>query len=93
MVIFQKGDIMAKKKKGRKSRTSNGVIGSPMRARTSVGTKRLLNQMEAWLKGKRVMLTVPNSDTTAKNARMIKVEARQVWGLPPFMKKKEKNAS
>ena len=49
--------------------------------------------MEAWLKGKRVMLTVPNSDTTAKNARMIKVEARQVWGLPPFMKKKEKNAS
>lgn len=80
------------KKKSRKSRTSNGVIGSPERAKTSVGTKRLLNQMEAWLKGKRVMLTVPNPDVTAKNARMIKLEARQVWGLPPFMKKKEKNA-
>jgi hypothetical protein len=81
------------KKKSRKSRTSNGVIGSPERARTSVGTKRLLNQVDAWNKGKRVMLTIPNPDTTAKNARFIKVEAKQVWGLPAFMRKKEKNAS
>lgn len=80
------------KKKSRKSRTSNGVIGSPKRAKTSVGMKRLLNQMDAWMEGKRVMLTVPNPDVTAKNARMIKLEARQVWGLPPFMKKKEKDA-
>ena len=80
------------KKKSRKSRTSNGVVGSPKRAKTSVGTKRLLNQMNAWMEGKRVMLTVPNPDVAATNARMIKLEARQVWGLPPFMKKKEKDA-
>ena len=80
------------KKKSRKSRTSNGVVGSPRRAKTSVGMKRVHNQMDAWMEGKRVMLTVPNPDATATNARMIKVEARQVWGLPPFMKKKEKDA-
>ena len=76
------------KKKSRKSRTSKGIIGSPTRARTSVGTKRLLNQMEAWFKGKRVMLTVPNPDSTAKNARMIKLEARQVWGTSSIYEEK-----
>lgn len=78
------------KKRSRKSRTSNGVVGSPERARTSVGMKRVLNQLDAWSKGKNVRLTVPGSD---KNARMIKVDARQVWGLPSFMKKKESNAN
>jgi len=81
------------KKRSRKSRTSNGVVGSPERARTSVGMKRVLNQLDAWSKGKNVRVTIPNPDSTAKDARMIKVDARQVWGTPPFMRKKESNAS
>lgn len=81
------------KKKSRKSRTSNGVIGSPERARTSVGMKRALNQLDAWEKGKKVTLTIPNPDTTAKHMPFIKVDARQVWGLPPMLRKKESNAS
>jgi hypothetical protein len=81
------------KKKSRKSRTSNGVIGSPERARTSVGMKRALNQLDAWEKGKKVTITIPNPDTTAKNMPFIKVDARQVWGLPPMLRKKESNAS
>ena len=81
------------KKRSRKSRTSNGVVGSPERARTSVGMKRVLNQLDAWSKGKNVRVTIPNPDSTAKDARMIKVDARQVWGMPPFMRKKESNAS
>ena len=46
------------KKKSRKSRTSLGREGSPKKARTSVGMKRLLNQLEAHKKGKRTMISV-----------------------------------
>lgn len=80
------------KKKSRKSRTSNGVIGRPERAPTSVGMKKALNQLDAWAKGKKVTLTIPNPDSTNKKERMIRVDARQVWGMPPFMRKKESNA-
>lgn len=83
------------KKKSRKSRTSNGVVGTRKGARTSLfnTTERALNQQAAWLKGKRVMLTIPNPDKTATNERTIRVEARQVWGLPPMLRRKESNAS
>ena len=83
------------KKKSRKSRTSQGIVGHPKRCRTSLhGTMaRLMNQQEAWLKGKRVMLTIENPDKTATNERLIRVEAKTVWGLPPMLKNKEKNAS
>ena len=71
------------KKKSRKSRTSKGIHGTT-RTRTSFGMTRLLNQQKAWEQGKRVMLSVDGGE---------KVEARQVWGLPPFLKRKEKNDS
>lgn len=41
---------------------------------------RLLNQTKAWQKGKRVMLTVENPDSTQTNARMIRVPASEYWG-------------
>lgn len=77
---------MSKKKRmGKGSYTSKGVVGRPRRARTSVGFRRIMNQQEAWLKGKRVMLVV--------DAAGHKMEAREVWGLPPAEKMKERNAS
>ena len=41
---------------------------------------KLLNQVNAWQKGKRVTLTVENPDTSATNARMIRVPASEYWG-------------
>lgn len=80
------------KKKSRKSRQSKGIVGSPKKSRTSVGVKRLLNQQAAWLAGKRVMLTIPNPDKNVTNERFIRVEAREVWGLPPS-ERRVQNAS
>lgn len=77
---------MTTKKRCRKSRTSRGIVGSPTKARTSVGCKRVLNQQAAWAAGKRVMLTVANTDKE-RGGPFIKVEAREVWGVPPFVRK------
>ena len=46
--------------------------------------QRLRNQQEAWLKGKRVMLVI--------DAAGNKAEAQVVWGLPPMLRAKERNA-
>lgn len=75
---------MSKKgRAGKSSYTSKGTVGTT-KARTSYGMKRLLNQRAAWEQGKRVMISVDGKE---------KVEAREVWGLPPFLKRKEKNDS
>lgn len=76
------------KKRSRKSRTSAGVVGSPAKARTSTGMNRLLNQLDAWSKGKRVVLTVPNSNTRETNRRLYNETARNHWGLPPVERNK-----
>ena len=76
---------MAKKKRmGKVSQTSRGLRKSSRGCRNVTPIERLRNQQEAWLKGKRVMLVI--------NAAGHKAEARDVWGLPPFMKKKQANA-
>lgn len=40
---------------------------------------RMTNQLSAFLKGKRVMLTVPNPNTNETNKRFIRVPANTVW--------------
>lgn len=76
---------MSKKKRmGKQSYTSQGSRRSCKSCRSLTPTQRLLNQQKAWLQGKRVMLVV--------NAAGHKLEAQQVWGLPPMLQKKEKNA-
>ena len=71
---------MSKKKRmGKGSYTSRGER-KHTKARTSKGMKRLLNQLDAWKKGKRVMLVV--------DAAGHKAEARNVWGLPPHERRK-----
>lgn len=73
------------KKKSRPSQTSKGVQGHPTRARTSRGIARSLNQIKAWEQGKRVMLVV--------NKAGHKVEAREVWGLPPQERRRAANTN
>jgi uncharacterized protein YidB (DUF937 family) len=51
------------KKKSRKSRTSNGVIGNPGKARCSTGMQRLLNQFKAHKAGKKVKVFIGGNDT------------------------------
>lgn len=80
---------MAKKKKQRAQYVSKGEVGNRMKTRTSTGMKRLLNQLDAWKKGKRVVLTVPNRDDKETNRRSYKVPARDHWGLPPAERRKE----
>ena len=40
---------------------------------------RMSNQLTAFLKGKKVMLTVPNPNTNETNKRFIRVPANTVW--------------
>lgn len=76
---------MSKKKRaGKNSYTSKGIVGTRSN-RSLTPMQRLLEQQKAWLKGKRVMLVV--------NAAGHKKEAREVWGLPPSERRKEKNAN
>jgi hypothetical protein len=83
------------KKKSRKSQTSLGREGHPKKCRTSVhgSLERTMNQQKAWFKGKRVMLTIDNPDASATNMRTIRVNARDVWGLPPMLRNKVANES
>ena len=53
--------------------------------------QRAMNQLNAWKKGKNVVLTVPNPDKTETNARYIKVNARDWWGSP-FKKQKSESS-
>jgi len=43
---------------------------------------RTLNQLEAWEKGKNVVLTVANPNQNETNKRFIRIPATQVWGKP-----------
>jgi hypothetical protein len=76
---------MSKKKKmGKKSSVSQGSRKCSRGCRWLTPLQRLRNQQNAWLKGKRVMLVV--------DAAGNKLEAQQVWGLPPMLRKKDTHA-
>ena len=77
---------MAKKKRmGKSNYTSQGLRRSSTGCRMLRPMERLRTQQEAWLQGKRVMLVI--------DAAGNKAEARDVWGLPPMLRKKEVNAA
>tara|TARA_B100001094_G_scaffold180108_2_gene174414 strand:- start:716 stop:958 length:243 start_codon:yes stop_codon:yes gene_type:complete len=72
------------KKSSKTSYTSKGEIGRPMRSRLrhldeGYESQRIMNQLTAFLKGKKVMLTIPNPNKNETNKPMIKVPAHTVW--------------
>ena len=74
--------------KGERPNVSRRTL-TDMRNAVPVATT-MVNKVEAWRKGKRVMLTIANPLVKGKektNKPFIRVEARQVWGNP-FDKKK-----
>jgi hypothetical protein len=44
--------------------------------------QRTINQREAWMKGKNVMVTIPNPNDKETNKRFIRVNAKDIWGSP-----------
>ena len=72
------------KKKSRAKQVSKGIVGNPMKTRLRHGdegyaSQRIQNQLTAFLKGKRVMLTIENPNKNETNRRMIRVPAGEVW--------------
>ena len=73
------------KKKQRASQTSKGLginvskwVCKAIRRDVSSLVK-LRRKQEAFNKGKRVMVTIPNPDKSATRERFIRVDAREVW--------------
>ena len=74
------------KKKQRSTQTSKGERRCVARATTKALRKdymqssdRVNNQLAAFLKGKNVMLTIPNPNKNETNKRMIRVPVAEVW--------------
>jgi len=72
---------MGKKKSGT-SYISKGIVGttkSRSKNDEDYATRRIMNQMQAFIKGKNVVLTIPNPNTQETNKPYIKVNARDYW--------------
>lgn len=50
----------------------------------------MVAKVEAWRKGKNVVLTIPNPNTEETNRPFIRVNSWDVWGSPFPPKKKDK---
>ena len=79
---------MAKRKKSRAHQVSKGErsnvnkkVCNAMRGDTSQ-LQRTINQRAAWVKGKNVMVTIPNPNEQETNKKFIRVNAKDVWGSP-----------
>ena len=74
------------KKRSRAHQTSKGErrcvsrdIVKATRRDYMKSSERTTNQLEAFLKGKNVMLTIPNPNKNETNKRMIRVPATEQW--------------
>lgn len=77
---------MMGKKKSRAKQTSKGErralsrdIVKATRRDYMQSSERTTNQLAAFLKGKKVMLTIPNPNKNETNKRMIRVPAETQW--------------
>ena len=75
------------KKKSRDAQTSKGerrnVVAGLGDDRSEM--QKLNDKMDAWKRGKRVMLTIPNPDKKNTKERFLRVSAIDVWGYPRDM--------
>ena len=78
------------KKRSRATQTSKGIthqnpnrvgrrISKELRREYMAGPLRDHNQLLAYMRGKKVMVTIPNPNTNETNKRMIRVPAQEVW--------------
>lgn len=65
---------------GQRQNVRKDVLKAMRREYASDYLQVIINKREAWAKGKRVMLTVPNSGANNKKTPFIRVKADEVWG-------------
>ena len=84
------------KKKSRETESSKGERNNVCKATTKAVRRnymnndlaRMRNQLDAFNKGKNVMVTIPNPNTNETNKRFIRVNAKDVWRFnKPYMMK------
>lgn len=71
---------MAKKGGSGKTYTSKGERKSSMSTRINDKGLRIMNQKNAWLSGKNVVMTIENPNKSQTNKPFIKVNASEIWG-------------
>mgnify|MGYP003645545596 FL=1 len=75
------------KKKSRATQTSKGERNNVCKSTTKALRRdymqndlaRLNNQIDAFKRGKNVMVTIPNPNTNETNKRFLRVNAKDVW--------------
>mgnify|MGYP000327004470 FL=1 len=75
------------KKKSRDHEVSKGERNNVCKATTKAVRRnymnndlaRMRNQLDAFNKGKNVMVTIPNPNTNETNKRFIRVSAKDIW--------------
>ena len=75
------------KKKSRATQTSKGERNNVCKSTTKALRRdylqndlaRLSNQIDAFKRGKNVMVTIPNPNTNETNKRFLRVNAKDVW--------------
>lgn len=77
------------KKRQRAKQISKGITHQQPNRYSKIARKEHMSssgrqdaQLQAHLKLKKVVLTIPNPNTNETNKRFIKVNAREVWGSP-----------
>lgn len=73
---------MAKGKASGTHYTSKGERKSSMSTKSTEPAQRLLNQKAAWVRSKRVVLTIENPNKAETNKRFIRVDGFAHWGNP-----------
>jgi hypothetical protein len=84
---------MAKRKKSRDTYTSKGegcnvrkdIINAMRRERSLLDIRRA--KFKAFMKGKKVFVTIPNPNTNETNKPFIRVPAEQVWRKEKYIMK------
>ena len=91
------------KKKSRATETSKGERRSVSKSVTKAVRRdyiefkhieRMSNQIEAFRKGKNVMVTIPNPNTNETNKPFVRVNAKDVWKFnKPYIMKQNTSES
>ena len=65
--------------KGERCNVSKSTIKAVRRDYMNNDLARLTNKIDAFKKGKNVMVTIPNPNTNETNKRFLRVNAKDVW--------------
>ena len=80
--------------KGERNNVSKSAIKAVRRNYMNNDLARMKNQIAAFKRGKNVMVTIPNPNTTETNKPFIRVNAKNIWVINnPYMMKQNTSES